>query len=102
MEELNISFQKYMDEFKKISTIEKRNEIIGSIKELIAIFEQIAKKDNIELHYIKNNEIKDLKQDQVSEDDFLEAELVYLEVAKNMIGEYILTIINILYTFLNY
>ena len=40
---------------------EKRTEIIDSIKELIAVFEQLSINDNIELHYLKNREINDLK-----------------------------------------
>ena len=90
MEDLNKSFQEYMDEFKKMNTIDKRNEIIGSIKDLIIGFEQLAIKDNIDLHYLKNREINDLKNRVVTEDDFLEGELVYLEVAKNLIGEYLI------------
>ena len=89
MEELNKSFQEYMEEFKLLDVEEKRSEIIDSIKELIAVFDKLAENDNIELHYLKNREINDLKNKVVSEDDFLEAELVYLEVAKNLIGEYL-------------
>ena len=89
MEELNKSFEEYMSEFKLLNVSEKRTEIIDSIKELIAVFEQLAINDDIELHYLKNREINDLKNKVVSEDDFLEAELVYLEVAKNLIGEYL-------------
>ena len=89
MEELNKSFEEYMNEFKLLDIKGKRNEIIDSIKELIAVFDKLASNDNIELHYLKNREINDLKNKVVSEDDFLEAELVYLEVAKNLIGEYL-------------
>ena len=89
MDELNEVFNDYIIEFKKLSTLEKRDEIILSIKELIAAFNQLAIIDNINLDYLKNNEINDLKKDVVSEDDFLEAELVYLEVAKNLIGQYL-------------
>ena len=89
MEELQLSFNKYIDEIKKLDTLDKRDELIYSIKELIAIFEQLATIDNIDLHYLKNREINDLNNKNVSEDDFLEASLVYLEVAKNLIGEYL-------------
>lgn len=89
MEELNALFNDYMNEFKKKDTKEKRNEIINNIKEIIVAFEQLALQDNIKLHFLKNNEINDLNKQFVSEDDFLEAELVYLEVAKNIIGQYL-------------
>lgn len=89
MEELNLAFNNYIEEVKKLDTTGKRNELINSIKQLIAVFESMAEDDRIELHFLKNREILDLSNNPVSEDDFIEAALVYLEVAKNMIGEYL-------------
>lgn len=89
MEELNLAFNNYIEEVKKLDTTGKRNELINSIKQLIAIFEYLAEYDRIELHFLKNREILDLSNNPTSEDDFIEAALVYLEVAKNMIGEYL-------------
>lgn len=89
MEELNKAFNEYMQEFKKLDTKDKRREVVTSIKELIVAFDKLAQTDNIELHYLRSPEVQDLKKENVSEDDFLEAELVYIEVAKNMIGEYL-------------
>lgn len=90
MEELNLTFNNYIEEVKKLDTTEKRNELINSIKQLIVVFESLANNDKIEIHYLKNREILDLNNNPVSEDDFIEAALVYLEVAKNIIGEYLL------------
>lgn len=89
MEELNQAFREYMEAYKKLSIPEKREEIINSTKELIAAFEQLSAQDNIPLSFLRSREIDDLDGDNVSEDDFLEAELVYLEVAKNIIGQYL-------------
>ena len=89
MEELNKAFNEYMQEFKKLDTKDKRREVVTSIKELIVAFDKLAQADNIELHYLRSPEVQDLKKENVSEDEFLEAELVYIEVAKNMIGEYL-------------
>ena len=91
MNELNESFNNYINEYKKLPTKEKRNELIDSIKEIIVTFDYLAKEENINVHYLKNNEILDLNKDIVSEDDFLEAAIVYVEVAKNIIGEYFQT-----------
>lgn len=90
MDELNLAFNNYIEEVKKLDIKGKRNELINSIKQLTAIFESLANEDKIEIHYLKNREILDLSNDPVSEDDFIEAALVYLEVAKNIIGEYLL------------
>lgn len=88
MNDLNQAFNNYVEEFKKLTTEEKREEILKSIKELIAIFEKLAALDNISFEYLKNKEILDIKVSN-SEDDFLEAEIVYIENAKNLIGQYL-------------
>lgn len=89
MNDLNNSFNEYINAFKGLDTLQKRKEVINSIKEIIVFFQKLAIKDSIELEYLKNREIYDLKKDNISEDDFLEAEIVYLEVAKNIIGQYL-------------
>lgn len=89
MNELNVSFNEYINELKKLPIEEKREELIASIKELIAGFEYLAEQDNIKLHYLKSKEVLDLNNEFVSEDDFIEAAIVYVEVAKNIIGEYL-------------
>ena len=89
MNKLNESFNEYINELKKLPIVEKRNELIDSIKELIAGFEFLAERDNVKLQYLKSKEILDLNNEIVSEDDFIEAAIVYVEVAKNIIGEYL-------------
>lgn len=89
MDELNEAFTNYMEEFKKQPIETKRTLVIDAIKELIAVFDQLAQMENIQINYLQSREINDIKSDNVSEDDFLEAELVYIETAKNIIGEYL-------------
>ncbi len=89
MEEVNQAFNEYMEAYKKLNIPEKREEIINSTKELIAVFEQLADQEQIPLKFLRSREINDLDGEHTSEDDFLEAELVYLEVAKNIIGQYL-------------
>lgn len=88
MGDLNLAFSDYIRCFKELSTSGKRKEVINSLKEFIAIIDYVASLEKIKLNYLQNNEIKDLFEDNVSEDDFLEAVLVYIEVAKNLAGEY--------------
>ena len=85
MEETNIAFNEYIDEFKKMSIIEKREEVLKSIKELIAFIEKFSEIDNIPLEFLKSREILDIEQSN-TEDDFLEAEIVYIENAKILLG----------------
>ena len=88
MEDLNIEFNNYIEEVKKLSVEEKREELINSILHLISVFDTLAKEENIRLNYLTNREILDINKENVSEDDFLEAALVYLEMAKNIVGDY--------------
>lgn len=88
MDETKEAFNEYMEEFKKISIQEKRDEIMKAIKELIVIFQGFANMDNINLEFLKSKEILDIDKSD-TEDDFLEAELVYIENAKNIIGQYL-------------
>lgn len=88
MEELDNLFQEYMNEFKKLNIIQKRSEVLNSIKELIAAIEKFAEVDRVSLEYLKSGEILDISKSD-TEDDFLEAEIVYIENAKNLIGQYL-------------
>lgn len=95
MEDRNITFQKYIDEIKKAPLNFKKEILIDSLKELIAIFDQLAMEDNIKLEYVRSKEILDLNLENVSEDDYIEAALVYLEVAKDIIGQYMIVKLNL-------
>ena len=87
MDELNIEFNNYIEEFRKLDTNLKREELIKQIKDFIAILTVIAKEDNLDVEYLKSREILDLNKESISEDDFLEAAMVYIENAKNIVGQ---------------
>ena len=88
MDELNVQFNNYVEEFKKLDINSKRGEFIRLLKEFVVMLSVIAKNNGVEVSFLKNNEILDLQKENVSEDDFIEAALVYLENAKNIIGEF--------------
>lgn len=83
------AFNNYINAFKELSVNEKRDELVDSIKELIVIFDEISKQDGIKLDYLQSREILDLNSDNVSEDDYLEACIAYVEIAKDVIGQYL-------------
>jgi len=89
MGELNIQFNNYIEEFKKLDINSKRDEFIRILKEFVVILNVMATNEGVETTFLKNNEILDLQKEYVSEDDFIEASLVYLENAKNIIGEFL-------------
>ena len=47
----------------------------------------ISNNEGLNVDYLKSREILDIKQDEITEDDFIEACLVYLENSKNIIGK---------------
>ena len=89
MDELNLAFKEYVDEFKKLSVVDKRQEIIRAVNEITAMFDALARQEQKELTFLKSAEVLDLKEGRESEDDFLEALLVYIENAKSVLGEYL-------------
>ena len=87
MEELNIEFNNYINEYKKLDLESKRDEFLNELKDYVASLTVIANANNIPVNYLKNKEILDLKREIVSEDDFLEAAMVYLENSKEIVGQ---------------
>ena len=90
MEEKNRIFKEYIEAFKELDTDRKREEFIKLLKDFIVIFDSFAQQDNIKIEYMHSNEILDLQKENLSESDFIEASVVYLEIAKDIIGQYLL------------
>ena len=93
-DELNDAFKEYINAFKQLNIMDKRKEIIHNINEITAMFDMLAEESNIQLSYFKSKEISELKEGLESEDDYLEALLVYLENAKSVLGQYLLQMTN--------
>ena len=90
MNEVEFAFKAYLDAFKQMETSDKRKEIIRNINEITAVFDMLATESNMQLSYLKSNEITELKDGYESEDDYLEALLVYIENAKSVLGQYLI------------
>ena len=88
MEELNQVFFEYVEEFKKLDTKLKQEEILKSIKEMIVIFNELSKIDQLKLEHLDVKRVLDVENTN-SIDEFLIEEFVYLENAKNLIGQYL-------------
>lgn len=85
MEDRKEIFDNYIESYKLLNIPEKREKLISSLKDLIAVFNFFAESDNIRLDYIRSNQTFDLN----NEEDFLVASMVYLEIAKDIIGQYL-------------
>ena len=93
-EELNNNFNEYLETFKQLNIPQKRMEIIHAVNEITASFDMLASEANVKLSHLKSKETFDLKEGYESEDDYLEALLVYVENAKSVLGEYLLKMMN--------
>lgn len=94
MNELDKTFNEYVEAFKQLDIVAKRKEIINRINEITAMFDMLAADINIPVSYLKSREILELKDGTESEDDYLEALLVYIENAKSVLGQYLLKLVD--------
>lgn len=93
MNELDKTFNEYVEAFKQLDIVGKRKEIINRISEITAMFDMLATDINIPVSYLKSREVLELKDGNESEDDYLEALLVYIENAKSVLGQYLLKLV---------
>lgn len=89
MDELGVAFKEYIQAFKELDITDKRIELLNSVKEISALIEYLASQEGMQLSFLKSREILDMKSGQESEDDYLEALLVYVENSKNLLGQYL-------------
>lgn len=89
MDELTVAFKEYVKAFKELDVTDKRIELLNSVKEISALIEYLAIQEGKQLSFLKSREILDTKSGEESEDDFLEALLVYIENSKHLLGQYL-------------
>ena len=56
---------------------------------LYKIWEKICEDSNIDYRKIKSREVFDLNKSNVSEDDYLETQYVYIDILKEMLRAYL-------------
>ena len=79
-------FSEVIDNYKRMSISDKREEIVKELKLMVVIFEKLCEENNIEYRKIQSREILDLKSGKETEDDYLEATFVYVEYLKEVLG----------------
>ncbi|MBR2245985.1 MAG: hypothetical protein IKG58_00450 [Bacilli bacterium] len=78
-----------MVEVDKLDIVSKREELLTNIKELIGIFHALAENEDIELDSFVDGSKFNVKVDCNNEEEFLKSSIVYLEIAKSNIGDYL-------------
>ena len=79
-------FSEVIDNYKRMSISDKREEIVKELKLMVVIFEKLCEENNIEYRKIQSREILDLNSGKETEDDYLEATFVYVEYLKEVLG----------------
>ena len=87
-------FDNYVNQFKELSLVDKRDKIIDNLKLMIVILEKMYVDNNIPYREVKSKEILVLNDDNCSEEDYLEALFVYVEYLKEVLGSYFYKAIN--------
>ena len=85
--DLNGLFCDAIKAYTELDTNDKCEELIKSIKELVAFIELLAANQGIELQYLQNREVLDLNKETVTTDDYLEAMMVYIENIKHLMAQ---------------
>ncbi len=83
------TFNNYIEAFKKLPIKEKKDITIIEIQKLLSFTEKLNKSTNNQNKILINKEIKDLKNENSTEDDFIEAVLVYIHSIEESLANYI-------------
>lgn len=90
-------FNEYVELFKQFPINEKKKRTHNEIKKLVAFVEKAKQDLNIESNLLYNKELKDLNNDEISDDDFVEAIFVYTHMLEESIGAYFNAVSQYLY-----
>ena len=82
-------FENAVNEFDKLNVSDKKKRIIDEIKLMIVVMEKICIERKIDYRQVISQVILALKQENISEDDYLTALYVYIEYLKEVMGAYL-------------
>lgn len=83
-------FNELINEFKKLSTNEKRDLTINEMKSLLAALSSLNSIKSNDVKILFNHEVVDLNNGNYSEDDYIEAIYTYIFSIKELLADFIL------------
>lgn len=86
IEEKQKIFTSFMDEFVKLNVDQKNNEIIEKQKVILAFLLKFASERGIQFEFLKSKEIVDIEGNNGTNEDYLEAMMVYTQNIEELIG----------------
>lgn len=85
----NNEFNDLVEKYKKLELIEKKRIVEEEIKEFIAVLDKLNSRQGKKTNLLFNREILDLKKEDSTEDDFVEAMYVYINSIKELFASLI-------------
>ncbi len=92
----NNSFDLYIAKFKSFDKDEKREKLLEELKVLAALSNKMCLEVGLDNEILLNEELSDLKKDDYTEDDYLEALMVLVCSIENSFADYNNGLIDIL------
>ncbi len=86
MDEKQKIFDEFMEEFLKLNINQKQNELVEKLKSILAYLTIYAQNNNIQFTPLKSREINDLEKQPPTDEDYLEAMMVYMQNIEELIG----------------
>lgn len=86
MEDKQKVFASFMDEFVKLDISRKNNEIVEKQKLILAFLIKFATEHGINFEFLKSKEISDIEDNTGTNEDYLEAMMVYTQNIEELIG----------------
>ena len=86
MEEKQAVFNSFMDEFVKLDINQKNNEIVEKQKMILLFLLKYANEHEIPFEFLKSKEINDIQDNKGTNEDYLEAMMVYTHNIEELIG----------------
>ena len=77
-------FNELIKSYRGLSLEDKKRYLIKDIKEMIAVYVDVAETYNIPVELLKSKEVLDIQDNECSEEDYIEALFVYINVLKEI------------------
>ena len=87
-------FNAFIDEFKENTLLTKEKIVINELQELIVLFQKLCRMNGKNSELLVNKEIIDIYENKYTQDDFAEAVYTYIQMFKEVLAEYMLSIDN--------
>ena len=81
-------FDEYMENFKKLSLDEKQSIAIDQLKLLVSMTQEMCEVADVKSEMIVNRELIDTNHENYTQDDFVEAVVVYINSIQNLLCDY--------------